>query len=420
MRARTLLAALATSLLAAGAPRPAEACGGCFAPPETITTVDSHRMVISLSPERTTLWDQIRYSGDPQDFVWVLPVPSAAATIDLAPEAFFAELEAQTAPQVNPPPLNFGGCALPPGGGFPTSGAEDADGSGDDGVTVYHEKVVGPYQTVTIGSESATALHSWLTNNGYNIPSETLPVIQYYVEQKSVFIAMRLAPTEDVDAMQPVRVRYPGYMATFPLKMVTVGASGSLDLSLWVIAEQRYEARNYTTTRVAESDLVWDWATFSSNYGDLFLKAIDDAGGRAWVTEFAQPLSALWFTTPEEAEIASVGLPYPYVTRLRTTMLTDYLTDDLELMPASDTSDIWRVLQASKSINDPPAPTCPDWDGDGQPDTLMDELTDPARDFTGRGCAVAPGGRGATLAGLALAAALAAFAALVLITRRRR
>ena len=54
----------------------AEACGGCFAPPETVTELDSHRMVVALSPTQTTLWDQIQYQGNPSEFVWVLPVPS--------------------------------------------------------------------------------------------------------------------------------------------------------------------------------------------------------------------------------------------------------------------------------------------------------------------------------------------------------
>src|SRR5687768_2757844 len=74
-------------------PATALACGGCFSPPEVITTVDSHRMVIALSTERTTLWDQIRYSGNPEDFVWVLPVPSGVAQVELADSIFFDEID---------------------------------------------------------------------------------------------------------------------------------------------------------------------------------------------------------------------------------------------------------------------------------------------------------------------------------------
>jgi hypothetical protein len=102
--------------------RPATACGGCFAPPETITSVDSHRMVVALSTERTTLWDQIRYTGAPEDFVWVLPVPRAVPDLEVADALFFEQLDAATAPRMVPPPFTPPNCPNAPGAG----GAQDA------------------------------------------------------------------------------------------------------------------------------------------------------------------------------------------------------------------------------------------------------------------------------------------------------
>src|SRR3970040_1473761 len=129
-----ILVAAATTLSAR--PRSARACGGCFSPPETITSVDSHRMVIALSAGKTILWDQIRYTGDPQDFVWVLPVPSDQATLGIADSAFFEDLEAGTAPQIQgPPPPQPQDCPPPPdngGGGF----SDASPASPDAGVTV--------------------------------------------------------------------------------------------------------------------------------------------------------------------------------------------------------------------------------------------------------------------------------------------
>ena len=119
-----LLAGLLAGLVVT--PERAEACGGCFSPPETVTTVESHRMVVSLSTAQTTLWDQIRYAGEPEDFVWVLPVPDGAATtVEVADPAFFDEMEAYTQPILQPPfPPGPVGCAPAPNGcGF---GAADA------------------------------------------------------------------------------------------------------------------------------------------------------------------------------------------------------------------------------------------------------------------------------------------------------
>jgi len=65
--------------------RPAHACGGCFhSETDTNTSfVTDHRMAISISTKQTVLWDQVKYTGDPSEFAWVLPV-SAGARVELA------------------------------------------------------------------------------------------------------------------------------------------------------------------------------------------------------------------------------------------------------------------------------------------------------------------------------------------------
>jgi MYXO-CTERM domain-containing protein len=402
-----------TAAVLAHRPQPAHACGGCFSPDETITTVDSHRMAISLSLERTILWDQIRYSGDPADFVWVLPVPTPDAQLELADALFFDDLERGTAPSISPPPLPPGpDCPPPPSDGPWGGAAQDAGASSSDaGVDVYREETVGPYETIVIGSENAGALFDWLIAHDYNVPESTRPVIAYYTEIESVFIVLRLAPDEGVDAMQPVRVSYPGYMATFPLKMVTVGAYGTLDLTLWVIAEQRYAAHNYGTVTIDEQKLVWDFAAARSNYTELFRNAIDENGGTAWVAEFADRLDSLWFESWEDAQLAGDGIEYPYLTRLRTSLLVDHIAKDLLLAPSADSSNVSRNLDAPNAINEPPPRQCPDWDNDGEPDNW--------NDFVQRGnglgcgsCTVQNGGSWAT--------PLAMLLVLGIVLRRRR
>lgn len=361
---RTILSALLLAVaVQVSAESAASACGGCFAPPETITSVDSHRMVVSLSADKTILWDQIRYTGAPEDFVWVLPVPTPDTTIDVADSLFFDELEAYTAPNVLGPSLPPAPFCGDPSGPWPGGSGADAGASGDAGVDIYQEAVVGPYQTVIIGSEDPTALLSWLNGNGYNVPTETLPVLNHYIDQGSKFVVLRLAPDEGVEAMQPIRIEFPGYMATFPLKMVTVGAWGTVDLTLWVIAEQRYEAKNYGTVEIPENQLVWDFATNRSNYTDLFRATIDAHGGRAWVAQYAEPLDYLPLSSFEEVQLATENIPYAFLTRLRTDQLLEHLSEDLILAPSANAEWISRTLFASTGINaPPPPPPCPtDW-----------------------------------------------------------
>jgi hypothetical protein len=331
------------------------ACGGCFSPPDVVTTVDGHRMVISLSPAETVLWDQIVYSGAPEDFVWVLPVPSELVKIELAEAAFFEQIDAATAPTVTPasPSPCAAAQAASCGGCGEATSADSADDDPSDGVTVFDHSVVGPYETVTLGSEDPDALYDWLSTRGYAVPESTVPTLEFYIDKQSVFVVMRLAPGEGVDAMQPVRVRYPGYMATFPLAMVVVGAYGVLDLALWVIAEQRYEARNYGTVRIDETQLSWDWATNRSNYGELFDAAVLAGNSRAWVVEHASSLEQVYLGGDADADeaVARLHQPYPYITRLRTRMLVDHINEDLELAPAEDPTDVPSQLLATIDVN---------------------------------------------------------------------
>jgi hypothetical protein len=352
MTAARLAAALAVLASASSlpAPRRAEACGGCFG--QTITTVESHRMAVLLSPEKSVLWDQIAYSGDPRDFVWVLPVPGPEVTIELADTSFFDELDGQTAPVVQPRPASFddsGGCF----GCCAAGGSDLAGGDGNEDVIVYTEGAVGPYETAVLGGEDGGALQDWLVEHGYPVQESAVPIIDKYVAEGSAFIALRLAPDSGVQSMQPVRVSYKGFLARFPLEMVKIGAYGQLGLTLWIIADQRYEPANYPTAQIDPAELVYDWNTITSDYEDVFRRAIDAAGGRAWIVEHADRFDTLWFTAPADPDLVRQTVAVPFITRLRTRMLVEHMDQDIELVQAEDAAAVSRFLQAGSEIARP-------------------------------------------------------------------
>ena len=343
------LAALAALVFASSlpAPRRAEACGGCFG--QTITAVDSHRMVVLLSPERSVLWDQIVYSGNPEDFVWVLPVPGPEVVVELADASFFDELDGQTSPvvQAQPGPTPdgcFGCCA---------AGASDVGAADGDGVVVYTEGAVGPYETAVIGGEDGGALQDWLVEHGYPVQDAAVPIIDHYVDEGSAFIALRLAPDVGVQAMQPVRISYKGFLSRFPLEMVKIGAYNQLGLTLWIIGEQRYAPTNYPTATIDPDELVFDWNTTTSNYDQVFADTIDRAGGRAWIVEYADRFDNLWFSTLTDPDLVHATLPMPFVTRLRTRMLIEHMDQDIELAPAEDARPVSQYIQAGNEIDRP-------------------------------------------------------------------
>ena len=421
------LACLA-GLAGLAAPQPAAACGGCFAPTGSPTVVTRHQMAVSLTMEQTTLWDQIEYAGDPEDFVWVLPVRNGAP-VELAENAFFEALEQTTriTLQAPTPPVTF--CPDPCGGFLAGAAESDRSGGADAGsVTVHHQASIGPYETVTIGSEDPDALVQWLRDHYYAVPDSILPTIRHYTEQGMDFAVLRLSPNFGVNQMQPVRVTMPGLNPTFPLRMVAAGVEGSVGLELFVIAEGRYGSSNFAIGEVDRDALTYDWDTGQFDYDALYDAAASANDGRTWVAEYAMD-APTWqlenyvsydddgepHYARDDWEVASRHVEAPYITRLTADLAVEHLGEDL-ILEAADGGDLPGFINVTNELNRAPDVSC------------SNVCTDPYgggssggglgwRDG-GRGdglCTVSPGNTAGAFGLLALLGAAAAFG-----LRRRR
>ncbi len=281
-------APLLAAAFAATDERTAEACGGCFAPPTQYdrTVVTDHRMAFAISPEQTVLWDQIKYSGNPREFAWVLPV-KPGAKVELANDAFFAALDASTEPVVVSPAYYGGGygCALTGCGASSAASGADAPGAGQ--VQIISQQVIGPYETVTLRATDPKALENWLVQHAYDIPDAIRPTIDQYVAEAFDFIALRLVPLCNERSMRPVRIVSPGADATLPLRMVAAGVGAKVGITLYVISEGRYRPQNFPEVMLDEDKLTWDRVQNRSNYEELSQQAMATSNGHAWLTEYA-------------------------------------------------------------------------------------------------------------------------------------
>ena len=261
----------------------AGACGGCFTPTENPTVVTDHRMILSISKEQSTLYDQIRYSGSPSSFAWVLPI-SGTVDVGLSADIVFAAIDGMTQTRIIPPPQN---CPPPPNcqsnsRGGSASAAPAADG---EGVQVTKREVVGPYETVQLKATDANALQSWLQRNAFNVPADVKPVVDQYVAERFDFLAIKLVPGKSVQDMRPVRVTTKGASAVLPLRMVAAGTGPVVGISLWVVAEGRYESQNFPSFTVKTEELAWDWSQQKSNYTELRAAKTTASNGRGWEIE---------------------------------------------------------------------------------------------------------------------------------------
>ncbi len=386
--------ALAT-LGAAAMPSDALACGGCFAPPGAAQVVTDHRMVLSLSTQQTTLWDQFQYSGNPEDFSWILPIRYTDRTrVQLASDDFLTLLTNIGVPALQrpqPPPYEPG-CDIfdaERGGGLDASAPPPsaADASVDTGVTVLREEVVGPYAVAIVRGTSGMGLRDWLRMNGYFVPTAVEPVIDYYLGLNMDFVALRLRAGKGLNRMVPGRVTLDGYQPRLPLRMIAAGVADRVGLSLTVFAEARIEAMNFPNLELSNDDFTYDWNSpprdFSSLFVDTFNARNRAMGDRLWLTESSTQQNAtnLSFlaqrlpsrtgfgpdagvsmspTSPtEDVAVAFEGIgATAMMTRMRADLPARALDRDLDLA-ASDRGPRDRFYQFGRVLNRPMYLTCP-------------------------------------------------------------
>jgi hypothetical protein len=281
-------------------PRQAQACGGYFHAEGAATEVTTHRIAFALSSTRTVLWDQIQYSGDPKDFSWVLPV-KGDANPESANDSWFEALDGVSGLVTTPPHLD---CYVHRGGsgcdcssttdiGTPVAGPAPAGVPGA-AVMIVHQRSVGPYMYVQLRASDAKSLLQWLPDNGYAIPADIKPVIEAYQNEGFDFVALRLHPDMGTHQMTPVRIVTQGTSPVLPLRLAAAGAGDHLSISLYVIAEGRYEAAGFNNkVNVDYSQLTFDWrGTFDTtqgetNYPTLLQQALAAGDGKNWLTSFA-------------------------------------------------------------------------------------------------------------------------------------
>jgi hypothetical protein len=277
--------ATAVSAVTLAGQRQASACGGCFQPTQTISDITDERMLLSVSAAQSTLYDQITYSGSPSSFAWVLPI-HGTVTVGLSADVLFNSVDAVTRTQINPPPQN---CPSPNCGarkaGAPAPAAGGATTAPMGSVTVLAQANVGPYATVQLHSTDSSALDAWLAQNGYNIPAAVQPILDAYVKEGSDFLAMKLLPNQGVQAMRPVRVTTPGAGLSLPLRMASIGTGAVTGITIWVVADGRYEPQNFPVFHIDDSQLVWDWSSNISNYSTLRLQRESALKNAGWEIE---------------------------------------------------------------------------------------------------------------------------------------
>lgn len=293
----------------------AQACGGFFC---TTVPVDqsAERIIFAVNDAAGTIdaYVQINYTGSPDTFAWVVPVPNPPE-VGVAEMAMFDDLDFQTTPVYTPPPMPEDCLMRMP---VPSS-AESAGG----GVDVFKQGSVGPYDYAVVGSEDPNELVSWLRDNGYQITEAMVPLVDVYVQEKMVFLAMKLQPEKDTTDIQPVKMTYRSTKPMIPLRLTAVAANPDMAVVTWILAKQQAVPENFAIMNIPDDQIVFSFG--GNNYRTLVSETADKLGGQAFITEFAGPTDNLSANDPGLRTLLS---QYPYMTRVYTRISPEEMTID--------------------------------------------------------------------------------------------
>lgn len=302
-------------LAVAAVPHTAQACGGFFCSRVPVDQ-SGENIVFGIRGNRVEAHVQIQYQGDAERFAWVVPL-HAKPTLEVGSPQLFQFLAQATQPQFQlewSSACNNGWVSSPGraedwNGGMPTQ-----DGGATPPVTVVSREEVGPYDAAVLQATDAQALKTWLVDNGYDLSAVGEELLAPYVGEGSYFVALKLLKNRSTGELRPIVLTTEGTTPCIPIRLTAIAARPDMPIRAYVLSERRAVPQNYRHVLVNPTRI--DWLSRGSNYAQVATQAVDEAGGRAFLTEFAGPAAPLaqGFTVPafDTARLAQLTHPVDF------------------------------------------------------------------------------------------------------------
>ena len=244
-------------------------------------TIPDQRALICYSNDTERLVIETRFTGSGTNFAWVVPLPSQPV-IEEATTGLFPTLQYLFRPQIvhNVPEYYIGilfalgfvyvlwraaqsvwnafvmafvlgllfvlaAMLLPALSAAKTKGM--TSGSSEEDVSILDRKIVGIFETITITSHDAKALQTWLSENGFAVPTSAEPVIESYVKDGWVFVAMKVRrdkPDSETSTPHPLSFSFKTGRPVYPMRLTGVD-NGPLSVELYVFSSARAEAAHF-------------------------------------------------------------------------------------------------------------------------------------------------------------------------------
>jgi len=333
--------------------RAAVACGGLFcdavAPVLEPVEQNAERILFEVGEDTVTVIVEIGYTGVPDEFSWVVPIPEVPA-LEVVPPSTLLLLDDATAPTLTQQPTSCRdramGCnamGANPAALLSGCAADYGMADYDGGVQVVELPQTGPYESEAVSSDNPGDLIDWLNNNGYLITEEMEPAVAGYVAQGMWFLCMKLAQGASVADIAPISMTYSGTEPSIPLVLTSVSAEPEMGILVLIAGDQRYQSSGWANLLVDPQDIRADPTLQSTNYYPLVSYLVDQLGGRAFITQYAGVLDDrvadarnMWGGqyAEEDAWLASLAMRHTELTRMYTRISGWEMTSDPTFEPS--------------------------------------------------------------------------------------
>ncbi len=268
-------------------------------------------------------------------YAWVLPTPTVveAASICEVDAYVFDALGEATAPTITYPYTaddSAFGCGC---GGM----AGDAAAGGDqNAVIVWDTTRVGAYEITTLTATESAALSTWLTDNGYAVPSAFDPVLAAYVAKGWAFAAVRVAEQAEGEylSLTPLAFTFTVAEPVFPLLISSVSARESDNLlQLFVLSDARVDTASYPCVDLDTSPISGVWGALDAYAARVKTQCASETGP-TFVVEGACSAYDVSYITDSYLGRLPAYLPGGRITRLICYMDAADMTRDVTFVDA--------------------------------------------------------------------------------------
>ncbi len=307
VRASLAWGALSLAGLVFAAPAPAKACGGTFcdgtvANPMPVNQTGEN-ILFEVRDGYVEAQVQIQYNGDPAQFGWLVPV-MAEPEVRVGSEMLMQLALTSTTPvyTLNQSFISCrddgGGapitsCGEPlrnlsaaNGGGLGTDGSFGEDDAGGE-PDVVSRGSAGAFEYVVLSGGTIDGVVDWLDQHSFVPDDEATPIVESYMDEGFLLLAIKLNPNAGADEIHPLAFRYAGDEPCIPIRLTRIAAEQDMGIRAFFLGDERTVPTNFKHVELNEFQIGLLNGTGVDNYEEVVTLAVDEAGGEAFVTEYA-------------------------------------------------------------------------------------------------------------------------------------